>query len=104
MSEHSIEKATGVALQAYNIIRNFQVVGHSLADVDPLGKRTRINHIFTDILIRIFLELGNFKEFGKKSLQYNILGDGLTEAEKQKTFSIVQGPWIKEVAVTSLTL
>lgn len=27
-----------------------------------------------------------------------MLGHSLTEAEKQKTFSVVQGPWIKEIA------
>lgn len=45
------------------------MVGHSLAKIDPL-------------------ELDNFKEFGKKSLVYDYLGQKLTEAEKKATFSV----------------
>lgn len=79
VSPHAIEGSSGVAFQAYNIIRNYQVVGHSLAKIDPL-------------------ELDNFKEFGKKSLDYDYLGQTLTEEEKKKTFSVSQGAWIKDIA------
>lgn len=79
VSPFAIEQTSTVAFQAYNLIRNYQVVGHSLAEVDPL-------------------ELQNFKEFGKKFLSYDYLGQNLTEAEKKKTFSVSQGPWVKEIA------
>ncbi|EAR96872.1 oxoglutarate dehydrogenase (succinyl-transferring), E1 component (macronuclear) [Tetrahymena thermophila SB210] len=79
VSPFAIENASTVAFQAYNLIRNYQVIGHSLADIDPL-------------------ELQNFKEFGKKILKYDYLGTNLTEAQKKATFSVSQGPWIKEIA------